>query len=184
MCCTAHWITAFYVFHQFHLMLQRQVWIISECFVRLCVRGKGFRGQSVFLEMRNIFSIDSRGVCLSVPRADSLHCCSSFTAELFILVSRASQLTHWGALCGESSLLACVRFCVCIYMSVLVHVSVWESVWMCVRWDVWLCAWMHNSSEKRENGIQAKAEWGNGRDRRQGEKTVKQDKTERRDSYR
>lgn len=77
--------------------------------------------------------MDSREACLSVSRARSLHCRGSFTVELFILVSRASQLTHWGALCGESSLCQCV--CVCIYTSVLEAKGVCEyvCVLVCVR---------------------------------------------------
>lgn len=66
----------------------------------------GFRGQSAFfflffVEMTNISPIDSTEALLSVPRACSLHCCPAFTVELFILVSRASQLTHWGAVCTK-----------------------------------------------------------------------------------
>lgn len=64
----------------------------------------GFRGQpAFFLEMRNICPIDSTEALLSVPKACSLHCCPAFTAELFIPVSRVSQLTHWGALCTEGA---------------------------------------------------------------------------------
>lgn len=53
--------------------------------------------------MRNICPIDSTEALLSVPKARSLHCCPAFTVELFILVSRVSQLTHWGALCTEGA---------------------------------------------------------------------------------
>ena len=61
--------------------------------------------------MWNFCPIDSREACLSVPRASS-----PFTTELFILVSRASQLTHWGALCGERALSACAHTCVaCVH---------------------------------------------------------------------
>lgn len=53
--------------------------------------------------MRNISPIDSAEALRSVPKACSLHCCPAFTVELFILVSRASQWTHWGALCTEGA---------------------------------------------------------------------------------
>ncbi len=102
------------------------VWTVCVC-VCVCVCVSGGRDLEVslfFLEMWNIFPIDSREACLSVPRAHSPHCRSSFTAELFILVSRASQLTHWGALCGESSLSVRAHLCVCVCASALVLVSV------------------------------------------------------------
>lgn len=71
----------------------------------LCLSGEWDLEVSLlfFLEMRNICPIDSTEALLSVPKACSLHCCPAFTAELFIPVSRVSQLTHWGALCTEGA---------------------------------------------------------------------------------
>lgn len=135
--------------------------------------------------MWNVCPIDSREACLSVPRARSLHCHSSFTIELFILVCRASQLTRRGALCGESLLSVYAPWCACIYMSVLVHVSVsGKGVWMCVPWRVrCLCAWMRDSSEKERMGYEHRLDWGNGcKVNGRQSNGLFRDKTERRDS--
>lgn len=108
--------------------------------------------------MWNICPIDSREACLSVPKAHRLHCHPSFTVELFILVSRASQLTHWGALCWESSPSGCAHGRVCVLTRVCACMCLPEErgcvcARVCVHWFVrCLCACMHSGSEKERMG--------------------------------
>lgn len=99
--------------------IKRSVWFLSSF-------------SFFFLEMLNICPIDSREACFSFPKPLRLHRRSSSAVELFILVSRISQLTHWGDLCRESPVSSCAH--VCMYLHQFACACAWvRAACACVR---------------------------------------------------